>query len=485
VLGREGYVLKDLGTRNGTWVNGKMIKEAILKDQDLIKVGATTIRFLSKESGIFYDTKDDWMKNPSTMIRQAKGPSIATNDHRKLEILYNISGALSSIFDVKELTEKVAREILKLIDAERFLLMLKDEKTSEITPQIAIGRDGGEVDLEISQTMVKRVVTEGISILVPNVASDPRFQSAQSLILRNIASLLCAPLWSKEGIIGLIYVDTRDSLKSFSEDELELFRTIGNQVALAFQNIRNQERLWQKKRMERELEIAAKIQQSFLPHSFPSCSGYSFGVRSIAAQNVGGDFYDCFKVSEGRIGIVVGDVSGKGVPAALYMARFLSEFKIASLSFPSAGSLLAEMNRRLKEMVMPGSFISAVYLILEIDTGVLNYALAGCHPILLYKRKGNNIVELTSPEGQILGVGDGLFKDETTTIACGDIVVLYTDGVIECKRDFGMDRLKDVIVKSKNFGANEITERIVKCLFEFSKGEEFLDDLTLVVLKRE
>ena len=488
VLRPEGYAVKDLGTRNGTWVNGKMIKEIILQDKDLIRVGTITLRFLSGEPPVSYEDSEEWLNNPATMIRPPQGPSIIPDEHKKLDVLYNISQATSSIFDVRELTEKVAEELLKVVNADRFLLMLKDEKGSEIVPQMAIGRDKREVELSISRTMVQHVTTKGVSILVRNALDDSRFQKAQSLISKNIRSILCAPLWSKEGIIGLIYVDSKKGGRSFSEDELELFTAIGNQVAVAFQNIRTQEKLWQKKRVERELEIAASIQQSFFPSTFPSCPNYNFGVRTMSAHNVGGDFYDCFNLSQKRIGVVIGDVSGKGIPAALYMARFISEFKVASVNFPKPAVLLTEINKKFKGIVKGGNFVSASYLVLELDTGSVTYALAGAHPILLYRKKEKDIKELSTGFGQILGVGEGVFGDESIGLECGDMAVVYTDGVIEAKdrdrNEFGVERLKEAIIRFNGLPADEIVEQTLDSIVKFSQGEELSDDLTLLVLKK-
>jgi sigma-B regulation protein RsbU (phosphoserine phosphatase) len=422
------------------------------------------------------------------MIRPASGPSIVVSDHKRLEILYNISQAINSIFDIKELAKKVADEVFGVIRADRFLLMLKDERTSEFIPQIAIGRDEKEAELTVSRTMIERVTTEGVSILVRDTYKDSFFREAQSLISKNICSILCAPLWSKEGIIGLIYVDSGTREKNFSEDELSLFTAIGNQVAAAFQNIRMQEKLWKKKRIERELEIAAEIQQSFLPRSFPSCAGYGFGIESIPAQNVGGDFYDCFSISAEKIGLVVGDVSGKGVPAALYMARLISEFKIMSMNFTGSALVMSEMNKRFREIAIGGNFVSATYLVLDINSGTINYTMAGCHPILFYNNKKDMIMEIETCGGPILGIGEGVFKEESLIFGSGDMAILYTDGVIEAKNsareEFGISKLKDTVIKFKNFKADEIAEKVVEAVFEFSEKRELSDDLTLLVLKK-
>lgn len=490
ILKHGDYILKDLGTRNGTWVNGERIKEIKLKNGDEIKIGTITLSFLSlAKPSVIYEAKEDWLNNPSTMIRPPSLPLAAISEHKKLEIIYNISQAVSSIFDLKELMEKVAGLVLEVIKADRFLLMLRDEKTGEIVPQMAIGNDKREVEIGISQTMVRRVTSEGVSILVRNTREDLHFREAQSLILKNIRSILCAPLLSKEGILGLIYVDSSQETISFSEDELELFTAIGNQVAVAFKNIRMQEKLWQKKRMEKELEIAARIQQSFLPRIFPASPGYKFGVKSFPAYNVGGDFYDCFNLAPNKLGLVVGDVSGKGIPAALYMARFVSEFKIAALNFPKPHLLLAEINRKLRDIVLGGNFVSAAYLILELDSGTLSYALAGSHPLLLCQDKEKVIKELVSSGGQVLGIRDGSFKDEVIKLSVGDMVVLYTDGLIEAKnrnkKEFGLDRLKEVILRYKGLPVEEIMEKIIEDVSKFSQGQDPVDDLTLLVLKAD
>ena len=488
ILKHGDYILKDLGTRNGTWVNGERIKEIKLKDGDELKIGTITLSFLSSaKPSVIYEAREDWLNNPSTMIRPPSVSWAPVSEHKKLEIVYNISQAISSIFDLKELMEKVAGLVLEVIKADRFLLMLRDEKTGEIVPQMAIGKDKREVEICISQTMVRRVTGEGVSVLVRNTAEDVRFREAQSLILKNIRSILCAPLLSKEGILGLIYVDSHKEMVSFSEDELELFTAIGNQVAVAFKNIRMQEKLWQKKRVEKELEIAAKIQQSFLPRIFPACPGYEFAVKSLPAHNVGGDFYDCFNLSPGKVGLVVGDVSGKGIPAALYMARFLSEFKMAALNFPEPHLLLTEINQRFKEIVVGGNFVSAVYLVLELKSGRLSYGLAGSHPLLLYQDKEKVVKELASSGGQILGIGEGVFKDEIVTLEEGDMICLYTDGLIEAqnknREEFGLDSLKEAILRHRRWPLEEIMEKIIEDVSKFSQGQPPADDLTLLFLK--
>ena len=488
ILKHGDYILKDLGTRNGTWVNGERIKEIRLKDGDELKIGTITLSFLSSaKPSVIYEAREDWLNNPSTMIRPPSVSWAPVSEHKKLEIVYNISQAISSIFDLKELMEKVAGLVLEVIKADRFLLMLRDEKTGEIVPQMAIGKDKREVEICISQTMVRRVTGEGVSVLVRNTAEDVRFREAQSLILKNIRSILCAPLLSKEGILGLIYVDSHKEMVSFSEDELELFTAIGNQVAVAFKNIRMQEKLWQKKRVEKELEIAAKIQQSFLPRIFPACPGYEFAVKSLPAHNVGGDFYDCFNLSPGKVGLVVGDVSGKGIPAALYMARFLSEFKMAALNFPEPHLLLTEINQRFKEIVVGGNFVSAAYLVLELKSGRLRYGLAGSHPLLLYQDKEKVVKELASSGGQILGIGEGVFKDEIVTLEEGDMICLYTDGLIEAqnknREEFGLDSLKEAILRHRRWPLEEIMEKIIEDVSKFSQGHPPADDLTLLFLK--
>lgn len=247
--------------------------------------------------------------------------------------------------------------------------------------------------------------------------------------------------------------------------------------------------------MEHELEIARKIQSRFLPQAYPEVSGIEIAARMIPAHQIGGDFYDFTKIDQQKVGVVIGDVSGKGVPAALYMAMIISVFRSETKLSQEVNRVLEKVNANLAEKAPGGTFASALYLVLDAREGKVKFSNAGHLPLMLVKsqaEEGNSTQGKVNSEdkgGIPLGINlNTTYEEAELEFKKGDILVLYTDGLVESQNArgefFGEGRLKEV-VKAKSFlGTEYIVDDIIDEVERFSKGLPRFDDLTVVVIKK-
>lgn len=246
--------------------------------------------------------------------------------------------------------------------------------------------------------------------------------------------------------------------------------------------------------IEQELKIASRIQESILPQHLPQIAGVEVGVKCVPAKQVGGDFYDFIKflydvvkLKEDRLGIVIGDVSGKGVPAALFMAKAMADFRGISHDCNEPSEAMTAINNRLTEEGVAGMFVTLQYLIYEPKERTVKYSNAGHNPLVRIKGNGEAILltqEIGSPIGIILG---SEFKTDTIPVSPGDIFIMYTDGISEARdinqKEFGEKRILDTAKTNRNLSAQELAEKLVAEVVKFSKNMPQHDDMTVIALK--
>lgn len=242
-------------------------------------------------------------------------------------------------------------------------------------------------------------------------------------------------------------------------------------------------------RKRAELSIAADIQQSFLPENIPRVRGYDVSPVSLPAREVGGDFYDVIvPISEDKIGILIADVSGKGVPAALFMALSRTITRANATWHKSAVGVITETNSMICADARSGMFVTLFFGVLDLEERTLTYVNAGHNPPVIYR--SGDIQEELRLTGPALGIiDDALYTEKTTSLNTGDIMVMYTDGVTEAvnpkNEEFGTDRLDAIIKASKNKSAEGIRDDIVESITRYSEGQDQFDDITIIVMKGE
>jgi serine phosphatase RsbU (regulator of sigma subunit) len=305
---------------------------------------------------------------------------------------------------------------------------------------------------------------------------------------KKLRSLVAFSLMSHGELIGILYIGKNQPF-GFDKEYFSVISTFASQVTISLENARLIEKSLEKERMERELLLAQKMQKSLLPQKYPKHPNLDLFANTIPAYEVGGDFYDFTNISENKIGIVVGDVSGKGISAAFYMALIKGMFQSLSKIYESPADLLKNINKSVYENIEKNSFITIIYGIIDLSNGKLLLSRAGHCPMLLIS---DNKGDFVKPQGLGAGLDKGnLFDssleeieiDLTKNSAC----IFYSDGVTEARNrageEFGSQRLFDSAMKSSNLDAKDIANNIILDIKQFTVSEKEYDDLTLVFFK--
>ncbi len=323
-------------------------------------------------------------------------------------------------------------------------------------------------------------ITSVIAPLVQDLQLEPSSEGE--------TEVLSMPLRAHQRDLGLLFIGNRQPAPGISSRRLAILNGIAGQTALAISATRLYQQSVQQQRLEHEMRLARDIQASFLPERCPSPPGWQVDVDWRTARGVGGDYYDLIEFGDGTLGVSIADVSDKGVPAALYMALSRSVLRAASLDSRSPAETLVRANQVLMQDTRSGMFITTIYAIIELESGLTRYARAGHNPALYVTRDGN--VTLLEPVGIALGiVADPRLVEETFTLAPGDMLVLYTDGVTEAWNEiddeFGMERLIDVVARSAGSTPEEVIARIHSAVQAFVGDSAQSDDYTVLVVRRE
>jgi sigma-B regulation protein RsbU (phosphoserine phosphatase) len=426
-------------------------------------------------------------------------PSQPSGD--RLALLYRLSQTFSSSLDLDEVLNRVMDEVIAVTRAERGFVMLH-EADGRLVFRAARGMDQNTIDdpqFQVSRSVVERVAREGQPVLTSDAQSDDRFSMRQSVMILGLRSILCVPLRIKDQVSGVVYVDNRLQAGIFTQADLELLTSIASSAAIAIENARLYQVAVEKGRMERELQMAREVQASLLPHETPQVPGWEFAARWQPAREVAGDYYDFIPVdfnlakgSEpaqglGSLGIVIADVSDKGMPAALFMALTRSIVRASVGHAPSPADGIARANRLICADSTGGMFVTLFYALLNPEAGEITYVNAGHNPPLLYRAEQDRLVELTRT-GMALGVvADSPFEQRTVHLDPGDFVLLYTDGVTDATdahlQDFGMERLRRVILEHRHAPATDVVAALEQAIGDFAGSTAPFDDTAVVVMK--
>jgi sigma-B regulation protein RsbU (phosphoserine phosphatase) len=270
-------------------------------------------------------------------------------------------------------------------------------------------------------------------LLTNNAQFDTRFKVGQSIIMKGLRAILCAPMMVKERLIGVVYVDTSIRTGSFKDSDLFLLSAVAGQAAVAIENARLYRVAVEKGRMERELQMARAIQESLLPRQMPEIPGYEIAARWLSAREVAGDFYDLFTLSDDTMGLVIADVSDKGAPAALFMASARSMIRSHALAGYAPLETLSRTNKMIVDDTSDGTFVTVFYSEFRVDGSAI-HVNAGHNPPVIYRRSRDQVSFL--PRG---GRALGWFRENPLrpvemTLEPGDVVVYYTDGLTDAER---------------------------------------------------
>jgi serine phosphatase RsbU (regulator of sigma subunit) len=413
-------------------------------------------------------------------------PAAQNLSPQHLLTLYEITAVMNSSLEFNKALDNIIESVMKVTKAQRGFLMAAEEDTGGLRVLVARGVDGNTMAEEgYSTTIVNQVVTNRQPLLTNNAQFDTRYQAGQSIIMRGLRAILCAPMMTQGRLLGVIYVDTSMKAGNFSQADRDLLSAVAGQAAIALENARLYTESVEKGRLERELQMAREIQESLLPRSMPRIPGYDIYARWEAAREVAGDFYDVFVLDDNRFSAVIADVSDKGAPAALFMAVARTMIRAHSHAGLSAIETMSRTNDLILEDAESGMFVTVYQSMFSLD-GSSVHVNAGHNPPLLYRRASNEM-HMMPRGGRAIGwFPNNPLQSIELRFEPGDIMVYYTDGVTEAQNTqgefFGEDRLAEVVMRCINLSAKEIVDAIVRAVDEFAYGMPPFDDQTIVVV---
>ncbi|MBI4618225.1 MAG: SpoIIE family protein phosphatase [Planctomycetes bacterium] len=503
-----GFVISDLGSTNGTYVNGKMIIRKPLGEGDLVRMGKIELQFMADEastaSSSYIQMIDDKDQGPGhTIVRRVDIDSVTLErDFREkgelqthvrhlqktLKMLYQLGKDLNRASDRMTLLSQVLDFVMGLLRAERAFIILFDSERDSVEPYLSRSRKGGEQEFKISKTVVNQVVHEKKSVLSSNAMMDDRFKGGMSIILHHIQSVMCVPLESQDRVFGAIYVDSQGTSDIFSQDDLDLLSMLGQQAGTALERIELTAQMVEKQKLEQALLVAQGIQQNFLPRAVPKSVQIDVVGWNKACDETGGDYYDFIELPGNRLGLAIADVSGHGVGAALLMATARAFLRALSLSEENLIPIMNRMNALLDKDLEDDQFVTFFYGVLDLQKYSLRYCSAGHDTPLVYRVADGTFEQLEST-GIPLGMLDTyVYHDEREVqFNIGDILILSTDGIVEAmnakNKEFGRDRLMEAIAGAADMSSNQIVMAVYERMREFVQDSPQRDDLTLVVVK--
>jgi serine phosphatase RsbU (regulator of sigma subunit) len=405
-----------------------------------------------------------------------------------LSALSQASMALISNRPVNELLEFILELAFKVIRAERGVLMLTTEGggLSVEAVRSADGRNTTE-EIAFSRTIADKVVKEKVSILTKNALADPRFGRQDSIISLGIRSAMCVPLWHDDAVTGLIYVDSLSRENSFNQDDLTLLSSLANVAAIKLENAKLLEEMIEKKRMERELELAGEIQQNSLPSQAPRYPGWDIVGTNTPCYTIGGDYFDFIDRPNG-LAVTLGDVSGKGASAALMMMVLRAMVHFACQRETEVLTILSQTNAVMFDNSPAQFYVTFFFGDLETGSGKFRYVNAGHIPPILYRAKSRTIERLTAG-GTVIGLfAETPFEAGEVEFAPGDILLVFSDGLSEAwgqdEEEFGEERMGVLVRDNASLPARELEQTIQNEVESFTAGARATDDRTLIVVKR-
>jgi len=416
----------------------------------------------------------------------------------KLKAILEITRNLSTELQIDSVAPKILDSLMELFpQAERLFLMLLDPETNRLVRKAFKYRPSrrsafhqaadDEPPTSISRSLVEHVLGQKKAVLSQDAGNDKNLPTSASIADLKIRSVMCAPLLAPDGeASGIIQLDTSDR-KQFLQEDLDVLAAVASQAAIAIQNAAMHETLLARERLERDLKIAEQVQKRFLPQSVPKIAGFEFFAHYNPAYEVGGDYYDFVPLPQNRLAIALGDVSGKGVAAALMMAKFSGDTRYCILTENSPAAAANELNSLLCAAGIEEKFITLSLSVLDLSRRQLTLCSAGHLPLIV--RRANGTVEEVGEDigGFPLGIlAESSYEQIEIALAPGDVVVVYSDGVTDPRSPQGElydscnnRRLLKRVADSPG-GAQAVGRAIMQEIREFSAGQPQFDDITLL-----
>lgn len=509
----NAWYLEDLGSNNGTYVNGRRVQSVRLRHQDEIGIARAILRVsLPDEAGPVAhigDTRVSLVDLNNTQIfvssvdldsAPSASPSRSPFEverelfrlRRKVQAITAILESAANTNEPTALLEAFVAQLLEIFpQADAVSVLVHDERTQQLRLQAQLRRSTDEVyggELEVPGTLISHVVKGGRGVLLRESGTDLRanLPAAGAKAPRVTGSRMGAPIQARGIRFGLVYVEADRAGVAFRQEDVDLLTTIAGQAGLAIYTARMHQQILLKERLETDLRLARQIQRSLLPSEPPRVPGLLFAVHYEPAFDIGGDFYDFIWLDPGNLAIVIGDVAGKAMSGALYMARLSSELRSLAAYERTPGRLLGRVNRGLASMGEDGMFATLIYAVYDLSRKVLLFANAG-HTTPLLRRDGRVFpVEFEAARIAPVGVLPELDVGEAELeLAPGDMLVLTTDGILEARdpvgTEYGLEKLATVVANTDG-GPRDVVRAILQDVDRHVAAGAQGDDMTIVTM---
>jgi serine phosphatase RsbU (regulator of sigma subunit) len=487
----SGMLVRDLNSKNGTVVNGNKVTDAhMLKPNDKVACGHLLIVYepphKTASSAVFID-EDTAQTDGATIVTSLGGvmseSGKAAGAGQQITALIRAGNELASERPLPELFRIILDLAIGAVSAGRGVLFTMEN--GEMVERASKGEN-----FKISSAVRDRVMDSKLSVLVRDTTLDDALRERQSIIAQNVRTLMAVPLQVRDQVLGLIYVDSPSLRKEFTRDDLGLLTVMANVAAIRVEHARLAEVEQARKLMEHELKQAETIQRSALPAQAPAVPGLDIAGYNAASRTVGGDYYDFFTDAEGHAALMLADVSGKGMPAALMVmglqARVQPLFESLPVESGALKSAMERLNRLTTANCPPGRFITVFACVADGRSGQINWVSAGHNPSLIVRKDGT--FEVLRGGGPIMGFFPELIYPEfEARLQPGDLLTIYSDGITEaCSpegKDFDIPRLAATLVANRHREAKDIVELIAEAVRQWTHNAPPADDITVVVAR--
>jgi len=518
----EEWGVEDLGSRNGTFVNGKLLSGThTLHEGDRIRIsevelvyhgdevpafagGSDEVSFDGTNFGIVMvdDADTEQLSSAKVEFRSSDdGLKMTATPEAKLAALIKINSNLTGAISLDDVLPKVLGSLFDIFPAadRGFVVMQSPDGTLVPRWVKTRSRKSDTETVRISRTIIRQTMESGETILSLDAMDDSRFDSSESIADFSIRSMMCAPLHDGAGnAIGALQIDSTQGRGQFRDEDIDLLTGVAAQSSVVINNARMHEQALRQQEVEQDLKLASDVQSAFLPSVAPDVATFHLESFYRAANHIGGDYYDYVDLSDGRWGIVLADVVGHGVAAAMYMAKLAAETRFCLASEPDLARAVERLNARMSQLHVE-RFVTYLLVVIDPTSADLSVVNAGHMPPIVRRAADGSIIEPGEEESGLPIAIDEDMSYEVTSVpfAPGDIAVMYTDGINEAMdrddEEWGTDALRKIVagvpVTSKDSAADQLAaavskSQIVKGVFDHIGAAAQFDDMCLVVIER-
>jgi serine phosphatase RsbU (regulator of sigma subunit) len=486
LIERGAWYVRDCGSVNGTTLNGvKLIETALLNPGDRIGLGDSEVVFHSDETTSQFIAIDT--DSHATNLAISVDDDEKERSNEKTQILSTLALEFLADRPMAELFDFILDRVVFLLRPTRAAIaLLGDDRVSFANVKLRRLDATESNDLAISRTLLRDVVEGRKVVSYFDTEQNDKFARAQSIIAQRIRSAVCAPLLVADAVLGVLYIDYTSARGVVSEDDVRLLAQISRFAAVTLERTRLREEAFAKAKIDEELRTAYTIQRRLLPTALPEIAGYRFAGANRPCKTVSGDYYDVVVRPDGRIYFVIADVSGKGITAALVMSSVATAFAIFTRHDPTPADLLRDINETLAPKTSPSKFVTMVAGVLDPATGIVSFANAGHVAPLVVSKDG---VEAMHSTDIVVGIlPNAQYRNQSLTLAAGDSLVLFTDGVTEAENiaeeQLGLDPVCEMLRTMHGREADAILDTIDTHVHEFIGEVPAGDDVTMLAMTR-